>query len=97
MILSKGKRKRKENKALTKDEARSLRLELNDLLSKQIRKNSRRSYLTSGLQNLAHQMVTGNTHKDVLGHASVNALDDLRTKKAIKKKQIKTKKVKDKK
>ena len=42
-------------------------------------------------------MVTGNTHKDVLGHASVNALDDLRTKKAIKKKQTKTKKVKDKK
>lgn len=93
----KRQRKRKENKALTKDEARSLRLELNDLLSKQIRKNSRRSYLTSGLQNLAHQMVTGNTHKDVLGHASVNALDDLRTKKAIKKKQTKTKKVKDKK
>ncbi|CUM56379.1 unnamed protein product [Debaryomyces tyrocola] len=93
----KRQRKRKENKALTKDESRSLRLELNDLLSKQIRKNSRRSYLTSGLQNLAHQMVTGNTHKDVLGHASVNALDDLRTKKAIKKKQIKTKKAKDKK
>lgn len=88
----KRQRKRKENKALTKDELRSLRLELNDLLSKPIRKNSRRSYLTSGLQNLAHQMVTGNTHKEVLGHASVNALDDLRTKKVIKKKQTKVNK-----
>mmetsp|Transcript_5040 Transcript_5040/g.5595 ORF Transcript_5040/g.5595 Transcript_5040/m.5595 type:complete len:789 (-) Transcript_5040:5-2371(-) len=93
----KRQRKRKENKALTKDELRSLRLELNDLLSKPIRKNSRRSYLTSGLQNLAHQMVTGNTHKEVLGHASVNALDDLRTKKIIKKKQTKPNKSKAKK
>lgn len=81
----KRQRKRKETKALTKDETKSLRFELNDLLSKQLRKNARRSYITTGLSNLAHQMVTGNTHKEVLGHVSVNALDDLRAKKLTKK------------
>lgn len=80
-------RKRKENKALTKDESRGLRLELKELLSKKIRNNNRKSYLTNGIQNLAHQMVTGNTHKEVLGHATVNALDDLRTKKTSNKKK----------
>ncbi|ODV78047.1 DEAD-domain-containing protein [Suhomyces tanzawaensis NRRL Y-17324] len=77
--ILKKQRKRKESKALTKDAQKRLRAELRNLMSVPLRKNLRRSYLTSGLQNLAHQMVTGNTHKDVLGHEITNALDDLKT------------------
>lgn len=47
------------------------------MLAKPIRKQNRRSYLTSGLHNLAHQMVTGKHHEDVVGHEKVNALNDL--------------------
>ncbi|KAK6204389.1 P-loop containing nucleoside triphosphate hydrolase protein [Scheffersomyces amazonensis] len=91
--MLKKQRKRKEGKLLSKNEAQSLRYELKELLSKQLRKNPRRSYLTSGLENLAHQMVTGHTHKEVLGHAKVNALDDLR-KKGSKDKKFKVNKPK---
>lgn len=74
-------RKRKEGKMITKDESKRLRYELRQLLSTQLRKNHRRSYLTSGLENLAQQMVSGKTHKQILGHKDSNALDDLRKKK----------------
>ncbi|KAK6465093.1 P-loop containing nucleoside triphosphate hydrolase protein [Scheffersomyces coipomensis] len=78
--IIKKQRKRKEGKLLSKNEVLGLRFELKELLANQIRTNPRRSYLTSGLENLAHQMVVGNTHKEVLGHKKVNALDDLRKK-----------------
>ncbi|KAK6458028.1 ATP-dependent RNA helicase MAK5 [Scheffersomyces xylosifermentans] len=81
----KKQRKRKEGKMLTNDEKKRIRYELKQLLSTTIRKNSRRSYLTSGLQNLAHEMVTGGGHDDVLGHAKVNALQDIQGKKKEKK------------
>lgn len=82
--IIKKQRKRKEKKYLTKDEARSLRFDLKQQLQQPIRKLTRRSYLTSGLQNLAHIMVTGNTHEDVLGHENVNALQELKGKNIVK-------------
>lgn len=62
---------------MTKDQQNRYKYELRELLSRPIRKNNRRSYLTSGLQNLAHQIVTGKHHEDVVGHEKVNALNDL--------------------
>ncbi|CAH6720443.1 ATP-dependent RNA helicase Mak5p [[Candida] jaroonii] len=78
--IIKKQRLRKKNAMLTKDQSRTLRYELKQLMAQPIRKLSRRSYLTSGLENLAHIMVTGNTHKDILGHENVNALQDLKGK-----------------
>jgi len=80
----KKQRKRKEKKLLTKEEQKVLRYELKQLLSTPLRKNHRRSYITSGLENLAHQIVTGVTSKTVLGRKEVKALDELRGKKANK-------------
>ncbi|KAL7666301.1 ATP-dependent RNA helicase MAK5 [[Candida] zeylanoides] len=71
-------RKRKENKSLDRDDSRAMRYELKQLLSQKLRKNHRRSYITSGLDNLAHQMVSGTMHSEVLGHEKINALDDIR-------------------
>ena len=76
--IIKKQRKRKEGKMLSKDETKALKYELKTLLANPIKKNTRKSYITSGLQNLAHQMVTGAHHDDVLGHEKVNALSDLK-------------------
>lgn len=84
-------RKRKENKLLDKDEMKGMRYELKQLLDQKLRKNARRSYITSGLENLAHQMVSGNMHSEVLGQLKMNALDDIRSKKAGTKKVMKKK------
>ncbi|CUM62673.1 uncharacterized protein PRCAT00000227001 [Priceomyces carsonii] len=75
--LDKSRRKR-ENKLLSKEESKFLRLELKDLLSQPVRRNMRKSYLTSGLQNLAHQMITGSTNKNIIGQEEVRALDKLK-------------------
>lgn len=75
--IIKKQRKRQEGKKLTKNEQNRYKFELRELLAKPIRKQNRRSYLTSGLHNLAHQMVTGKHHEDVVGHEKVNALNDL--------------------
>lgn len=94
--IIKKQRKRKEGKMLSKDETKALRYELKTLLANPIKKNTRKSYITSGLQNLAHQMVTGAHHDDVLGHEKVNALSDLKgsknKNKKIEKKRISKKK-----
>lgn len=94
--IIKKQRKRKEGKMLSKDETKALRYELKTLLANPIKKNARKSYITSGLQNLAHQMVTGAHHDDVLGHEKVNALSDLKgsknKNKKIEKKRISKKK-----
>lgn len=73
-------RKRKEGKTIEKDEARAMRRELQQLLDVQLRKTHRKSYITSGLENLAHQMVSGNAHDVVIGHKNVNALEELKGK-----------------
>lgn len=78
--IIKKQRKRKEGKTITKEEAKQLKFQLNELLNTQLRKNHRRSYLTSGLENLAHQMVSGKTHQQILGHKESKALDELRKK-----------------
>lgn len=94
--IIKKQRKRKEGKMLSKDETKALKYELKTLLANPIKKNARKSYITSGLQNLAHQMVTGAHHDDVLGHEKVNALSDLKgsknKNKKIEKKRISKKK-----
>lgn len=76
----KRQRKRKEGKAIDKGEARAMRQELLLLLEVQLRKSHRKSYLTSGLENLAHQMATGNTHDVIIGHKNINALEELKGK-----------------
>ncbi|KAG7665921.1 MAK5 [[Candida] subhashii] len=85
--IIKKQRKRQESKMLDKNAMKALRFELKELLASPIRKNARRSYITSGLQNLAHQMVTGSHHVDVLGHERVNALEDLKDGKSKKSKK----------
>lgn len=91
----KKQRKRKEKKALTKEEQKTLRYELKQLLATPLRKNHRRSYITSGLENLAHQIVTGATSETVLGRKQVKALDELKGKKnKVTKKATNTKKQK---
>lgn len=76
----KKQRKRKESKALSSDEQKALRYQLKLQLAKPLRKNHRRSYLTSGLENLAHQIVSGETSTTVLGRKTVKALDELKGK-----------------
>lgn len=76
--IIKKQRKRKEKKALSTDEQRALRHKLKEQLSIPLRKNHRRSYITSGLENLAHQIVTGESSTTVLGRKTVKALDELK-------------------
>lgn len=81
----KKQRKRKEKSMLTKNEQKQLRYELRQLLAVPLRKNHRRSYITSGLENLAHQIVSGATSETILGRKQVKALDELRVKKPKRK------------
>lgn len=74
----KKQKKRIEKSKLTNEEQKILRAHLRDSLAVPLRKNHRRSYITSGLENLAHQIVSGATSETVLGHKSVKALDELR-------------------
>lgn len=74
----KKQKKKNHDHSLSKEEANSIKYELKELMRHPIRKLNRRSYLTSGLQNLAHIMVTGKTHSDILGKESSNALDVLK-------------------
>lgn len=74
----KKQKKRLEKSKLTNEEAKVLRAHLRDSLAIPLRKNHRRSYITSGLENLAHQIVSGNTSETVLGRKSVRALDELK-------------------
>lgn len=83
----KKQKKRNEGKKLTNDETKACKAELRELLAVPLRKNHRRSYLTSGLENLAHQIVSGKTSETVLGREAVKALDELKSKKGKKRKQ----------
>ena len=76
---------------IRKNEQKGMRAELRGLLGQPLRKNARRSYITSGLQNLAHQMVKGNMHAEVLGHDKVNALVELKGGNRVKKSTSKPK------
>lgn len=85
-VLKKQRRK-KEKKMLTKEKAQMLKIELKDLLAKSIRLNHRRSYISGGLENLAHQIISGRTHEKILGQAHVTALDHIKTKDSKNKKK----------
>ncbi|OBA24407.1 P-loop containing nucleoside triphosphate hydrolase protein [Metschnikowia bicuspidata var. bicuspidata NRRL YB-4993] len=74
----KKQRERKQRKQLTREQQKELRFQLKQLLAKPLRSNHRRSYITSGLENLAHQIVSGNTSDTILGKKLVKALDELR-------------------
>lgn len=74
----KKQKKRLERSKLTKEEQKALRAQLKESLAIPLRKNHRRSYITSGLENLAHQIVSGATSETVLGRKSVKALDELK-------------------
>lgn len=82
--MLKKQRVKKEKKILTKDDLQKLRFELKTLLATQIRKNTRRSYITSGIENFAHQMSTGEHHDAVLGQPKINALEELKKGKSAK-------------
>ncbi|CCE83922.1 Piso0_004519 [Millerozyma farinosa CBS 7064] len=75
---TKKSRMKKDKKSLSNEEAKRLRFELKELLNRKIRKNHRRSYLTSGLHNLAHDIVTNKTHENIYGHEKVTALEKLK-------------------
>lgn len=79
VYLARNKTK-KINKTLGKQEARNMRHELNELLSKPLRKDLRRSYLTGGLVNLADSLVKNKGHHNIIGHDKVDALDVLKQK-----------------
>ena len=79
VYLARNKTK-KINKTLGKQEARNMRHELNELLSKPLRKDLRRSYLTGGLVNLADSLVKNKGHRNIIGHDKVDALDVLKQK-----------------
>lgn len=88
----KKQRQRKQKKALTNEEQKALRYQLKEHLAVPLRKNHRRSYITSGLENLAHQIVTGQTSENVLGRKTVKALDELKgTKNRVEKQTQKQK------
>lgn len=81
----KKQKKRNDGKKLTNEETKVEKAKLRELLSVPLRKNHRRSYLTSGLENLAHQIVSGKTSETVLGREAVKALDELKGQKKNKK------------
>lgn len=74
----KKQRQRKLKNALTSEEQKALRYQLKEQLAVPLRKNHRRSYITSGLENLAHQIVSGQTSENVLGRKTIKALDELK-------------------
>lgn len=77
----KKQRRRNESRKLASEEYKQIRGALKEKLATPLRKNHRRSYITSGVENLAHQIVSGNTSEKVLGRKAVTALEELRGKK----------------
>lgn len=71
----KGKKKDAE-KILGKDELKGVRAQLQELLSRPISSRSGK-YLTNGRINLAHMVLSGNSHDAVLGHSKTTALEDI--------------------
>lgn len=71
-------RTKKEKKQLDKQQLSAKRYELKQLLSRQVKKDLRRSYLTGGLQNLADSIVKGVGHGNIVGHDKVDALRQLK-------------------
>lgn len=86
IILAKNKNK-KLNKVVDKNEAKSMRAELNSLLKMPIRKDLRRSYLTGGLVNLADSLVKKRGHNNIIGYERTDALDVIKNGKKKNKKQ----------
>lgn len=85
-------RLKKENKQLDKNQTAKKKWELNQLLSQQVKKDLRRSYLTGGLQNLADFIVKGVGHDNIIGHDKTNAIEQLRKKsQKIKEKEARAK------
>lgn len=68
------------DKILSKDELRVQRAQLAEMLSRPVTNRSSK-YLTSGKVNLAHMVLSGNSHEAVLGHSKTTALDDVGRKK----------------
>ncbi|CDK28660.1 unnamed protein product [Kuraishia capsulata CBS 1993] len=77
----KKQRKKREWKKLERPDFKSKRAELRQLLAVPVRKEGRRSYVSSGLVNLADMVVRGKTHKDILGFTDQDALHTLTTSK----------------
>ncbi|CCH45589.1 ATP-dependent RNA helicase [Wickerhamomyces ciferrii] len=85
-ILKKN-RSKKENKRLSSNEISKKKYELSGLLSQNIRKDLRKSYLTGGLINLADSIAKGIGHGNIIGHDKVDALQQLKTNKKNKNKK----------
>ncbi|CCE65650.1 hypothetical protein TPHA_0M00750 [Tetrapisispora phaffii CBS 4417] len=82
-FLAKNKTK-KMNKTMERNDMRMTKIQLNNLLSKPIRKDMRRKYLTGGLVNLADNLVKKRGHKNIIGHDEVDALATVQNKKQKK-------------
>lgn len=81
VILAKNKTK-KMNKTISKERAKGLKAELNELLRKPLRKDLRKKYLTGGLVNLADNLVKKRGHDFIIGHEKVDALEQLKKKRS---------------
>lgn len=71
---------RRLKKTISKEELRSMRYRLAELLNVPIRKDMRRKYLTGGLTNLADTLIKSNGHNNIIGHDKVDALETLKKK-----------------
>lgn len=81
-------RKRREGKALDKQNVKVMKAKLRDLLKKQIRKSGRRSYIASGLNNVAQMLLKNQGTSTVMGYLQQDALDVLKDKNKSKKQKI---------
>lgn len=73
-------KKKDQEKILSKEELRSLRANLAEMLKRPINNRSSK-YITSGRFNLAQMVLSGKSHEAVIGHEKTSALDDMGRKK----------------
>lgn len=81
-------RKRKEGKALDRQNVKVMRAHLRELLKTQIRKSGRRSYIASGLNNVAEMLMKNQGSSTVMGYLQQDALDVLKDSKKAKKQKL---------
>ncbi|CDO93223.1 unnamed protein product [Kluyveromyces dobzhanskii CBS 2104] len=79
-FLARNKTK-KLNKQLDRNESKSLKHQLAELLQTPLRKDLRKTYLTGGLTNLADSLIKNKGHNSIIGHEKVDALETLKSKK----------------
>ncbi|GMG28840.1 unnamed protein product [Ambrosiozyma monospora] len=82
-------RKRKEGMRITKNNSKAMRAELKQLISRPIRKSGRRSYIASGLNNIAKLLIQNENTDNIVGYLQQDALSVLKSTKSKKRKTSK--------